>query len=87
MSGWIDWAAVGKIVGVGLLAGAGLPALFALGLRLVTPAGAPAGPNPATETPSAPGVRVSSLALVAGSMCFAIVVAALAYGIYLIVDK
>ena len=33
---WINWSALGKILGVGLLAGAGLPAIFAVGLRLVS---------------------------------------------------
>jgi hypothetical protein len=33
VSSWINLRAVGEIVVVSLLAGAGLPALFALGLR------------------------------------------------------
>ena len=34
MTAWINLAAVGKIVLFGLLVGAGLPALFAVGVRL-----------------------------------------------------
>ena len=89
MSGWIDWAAVGKIVGFGLLAGAGLPALFAIGLRLVTPGTrvpAQAGPTPVGDIETS-GARVSPLALAAGWLCFALVVGALGYGIFLIINK
>jgi hypothetical protein len=34
MTAWINLASVGKIVLFGLLVGAGLPALFAVGIRL-----------------------------------------------------
>ncbi|MFJ2782081.1 hypothetical protein [Kitasatospora sp. NPDC087315] len=37
MNSWINLAALWKIVAVGLLAGAGLPALFAIGLRALNP--------------------------------------------------
>ncbi|MCX4744639.1 hypothetical protein OG455_03725 [Kitasatospora sp. NBC_01287] len=37
MNSWINLNALWKIVVVGLLAGAGLPALFAIGLRLLSP--------------------------------------------------
>jgi hypothetical protein len=38
--GWINYQALWKIVGYGLIAGAGLPALFAFGLRaLAWPSG------------------------------------------------
>jgi hypothetical protein len=73
-----DWIALGKILGVGLLAGAGLPALFTVGLRLITPAGASGGRTPG----AAPRERAS---FGAGMLCFAAVVAAISYGIYLIV--
>jgi hypothetical protein len=84
MNAWIDYTALWEIVVVGLLAGAGLPAVFALGLRaLGTPAsgrgdarsragsGALVGGNPA-------GIAVAGL-------CFAAVLAAVGYGIYIIV--
>jgi hypothetical protein len=33
---WIDWTNVYKVVAISLLAGAGLPALFAIGLRALS---------------------------------------------------
>ena len=80
MNGWINLRAVWEIVVVGLLAGAGLPAIFALGLR-------------ALGKPGKGHVTVSDGELVGGSragitiaaVCFAIVLAAIGYGIYIIV--
>lgn len=40
MSEFIEWGALAQVVGVGLLVGAGLPALFALGVRALAGAGA-----------------------------------------------
>jgi hypothetical protein len=78
MDFWIDLPALAKIFAVGLLAGAGLPALFAVGLRFLT---VPAGPSVVREGKPAR----SSTALAAAVLCFAVVVAAIGYGIYLIV--
>jgi hypothetical protein len=80
MMSWINLRAVWEIVVAGLLAGAGLPALFALGLR-------------ALGTPGKGHVRASDDELVGGSpagiaiatVCFAAVLAAIGYGIYIIV--
>jgi hypothetical protein len=40
MSGFIEWDAIANIIVVGLLFGAGLPALFALGVRALAGPGA-----------------------------------------------
>jgi hypothetical protein len=78
MDSWIDFTALGKILVVGLLAGAGLPALFAVGLRLlsVTTDGSAEG---------APKQPANPTGLILAGLCFAVIVAAIGYGIYLIV--
>jgi hypothetical protein len=78
MGSWVDLTALAKILVVGLLAGAGLPALFAVGLRFLT---VPAGSSAVTE--SKPSHNPTGLA--AACLCFAVVFAAIGYGIYLIV--
>jgi hypothetical protein len=80
VTSWINLRAIWEIVVVGLLAGAGLPVIFALGLR-------------ALGTPGKGHVQVSDDELVGGNpagiaiaaACFAIVLAAIGYGIYIIV--
>lgn len=72
MDKWINLTAIWQILVVGLLAGAGLPALVAVGLRaLAAPGDVTVGPSPARFAVAA--------------LCFAIVLAAIGYGIYLIV--
>jgi hypothetical protein len=80
MNSWIDLHALWKIVVVGLLAGAGLPALFAVGLRALS-AGAPGG-APVSDDRVYGG---SVAGLLAASVCFAVVLAAIGLGIYSIV--
>jgi hypothetical protein len=85
MNSWIDLTALWQIVVVGLIAGAGLPALFAIGMRMLSlPGGAraqTAGPDSADSDTlfggSVPG-------LIAGALCFLIVLAAIGWGIYAI---
>jgi hypothetical protein len=80
MNKWIDYTALWEIVVVGLLAGAGLPAVFALGMR-------------ALARPGKGHVRGSDAELVGGdpaglavaALCFLIVLGAIGYGIYIIV--
>ena len=80
MNSWINLRAIWEIVVVGLLAGAGLPAIFALGLR-------------ALGRPGKGHVTVSAEELVGGdpagiaiaTVCIAIVLTAIGYGIYIIV--
>jgi len=60
VNSWINLTALWKIVVIGLLAGAGLPALFALGLRALSPrtqaVGAAAGAG-ASATPIGNGSK------------------------------
>ena len=79
MSSWIDFHALAKIVVVGLLAGAGLPAIFAIGLRVLAP------PHRGAGTAAEGTVTTAPANVAAASLCFAIVLAAVGYGIYLIV--
>ena len=85
MTSWINFDALWKIVVIGLLAGAGLPALFAIGLRGLS---APGGGT--TAAGSADDDRIyggnPAGAAVAG-LCFAVVLAAVAWGIYSIVSS
>jgi hypothetical protein len=84
MNSWINLSALWKIVVIGLLAGAGLPALFAIGLRALSlrPSGAVAGPD-------ADGDRVvggNPVGMAAAVICFAVVLASIGWGIYSIVN-
>jgi hypothetical protein len=81
---WINLAAIGKIVVFGLLAGAGLPAIFALGMLALSKGGR-------TQTAGAAGAGGADADVVVGgnpagivvaAFCFLIVLAAIAWGIY-----
>jgi hypothetical protein len=81
MNQWIDWTAVWEIVVVGLLAGAGLPALFAVGIRaLGRPGRGHLRPVDRDEL-----VGGNPVAIAFAGLCFAIVLAAVGYGIFIIV--
>lgn len=72
-------AALGSVMGVGLLLGAGLPAVFALGLRALSLGrGVGVGGQEATGQASAAGRVLAAL-------CFAVVVAAALFGIVVII--
>jgi hypothetical protein len=81
MNSWINLNAVGLILGLGLVFGAGLPALFAVGLRALNAPGAPATGDDEAVLMTKP----SPVRMAAAVCCFAVVVAAIAAGIYLIV--
>jgi hypothetical protein len=80
---WINWTALGKIIVVGLIAGAGLPALFAVGLVALDrrPGAAEAAPG---DTRICGG---NPIGLVAAAACFAVVLAGIGWGIYAIVNS
>ncbi|MEY9945282.1 hypothetical protein [Kitasatospora sp. GAS1066B] len=82
MNSWINLNALWKIVVVGLLTGAGLPALFAIGLRLLTP---PAPPTPAGQA-AAQRPTVGPIGYALAGLCFAVVLAAIGWGISVIVS-
>lgn len=79
MSSWIDLHALLKIILVGLAAGAGLPAIFAIGLRVLAP------PHRNAGRVEAGTVAATPVHVAAASVCFGVVLAAIGYGIYLIV--
>lgn len=84
MSSWIDFTAVWEIVLVGLLAGAGLPAVFALGLRaLGAPGKGRTGVRERADSAALVGGNPAGIAVAA--LCFAVVLAAIGFGIYIIV--
>jgi hypothetical protein len=81
--GWINLSALWKILVFGLIAGAGLPALFAVGLyslglgpRRVQLAGAEGGDD------SESLIGGSVIGMIAAAICFLIVLAAIGWGIY-----
>jgi len=83
MNAWINLHALWQILVVGLLAGAGLPALFAVGLRALSlrPGGGAA--QAAGDDHVMGGSPVGTAA---AGLCFAVVLAAVGYGIYIIVN-
>jgi hypothetical protein len=82
MDDWINLTALWQIVVLGILAGAGLPALFAIGLKaLATP-----GSRVQTAGPDSDHVYGGNPAgLAIASVCFLIVLAAVGWGIYAVV--
>jgi hypothetical protein len=73
--------AASKVVVWGLILGAGLPAVFALGVRSTTLAQNPGGSGDAGVRPNLPGAAHRVLAVA----CFVLVVVAVALGIIVIV--
>lgn len=73
MSDYVKWRALGEVVLVSVIVGAGLPALFAFGVRAL------AGPGSRNDAGRRSRVRVA-----AAMACFAVVLAAIAAAIVLI---
>jgi hypothetical protein len=77
---WINLTALWKILVFGLIAGAGLPALFATGLFSLS-----RGPKTAAVAGDADAdvvVGGSVLGIVIATLCFLIILAAIGWGIY-----
>jgi hypothetical protein len=77
----IDWSALGQVVVAGLIVGAGLPALFALGLRLVAGTGEHPSAGQGETTGPVVIARPSPLRMIGALLCFGTVVGAVAAGI------
>jgi hypothetical protein len=78
MNSWINLDALWKIVVVGLVAGAGLPALFAVGLVQLArgPKARAAGPDSEVVVGGSPS------GMVAAAFCFLVILAAVGWSIY-----
>ena len=74
MTGFIEWGALGKIVVVGLVVGAGLPALFAVGVRSL------AGPGSMNDAGQRPRLRIALALAYFGVILGAIVTAIVIIG-------
>lgn len=94
---FIEWGSLGQVLVAGLIVGAGIPALFALGLRLLagtTPADASGGPvspssSDANAAPTSRAVAIPrpSPARLAGAIaCMGVVVGAIAFGLVFLVS-
>jgi hypothetical protein len=78
MNSWINLTALWKIVVFGLVAGAGIPAIFAVGLFSLSR-------GPKTQTAGADSdvvVGGSAVGVVIAALCFLVVLAAIGWGIY-----
>ena len=76
---WINFSAIWKILVFGMIAGAGLPALFAVGMRAL------ALPGSRVQTAGADSdhlVGGNVLGMIVAAICFLIVLAAIGWGIY-----
>lgn len=81
---WVDWTALWQILVLAVIAGAGLPALFAVGLRALRPGGRQTAAAGADSGGTA--VAASRVGVVLAGLCFAVVLAAVGWGIYAIVS-
>ncbi len=89
MTEFIEWGSLAQVVVAGVVVGAGIPTLFALGLRLLVghDAGAPVSADAAGG-----GVRVATRTrpgtarLVGAGVCFAVCVGAVVAGIGFLVS-
>ena len=78
MNSWINLTALWKIVVFGLIAGAGLPAIFAVGMVSLS-----WGPKTQTAGADSDAIVGGSVAgMVIAALCFLIVLAAIGWGIY-----
>lgn len=86
----IDWAALGSVFGVSLVATVALIGLFTLGIAGLAKQAGPPAPAEGADASGAAGSPVASglspaLARVGAYLCFGLCAAAVSYGIFLIV--
>lgn len=97
MSDFIEWSALAQVLVAGVLVGAGIPALFAFGLRLLAgTAPNDQGAAPAAEQTSqdaagrtlgaATIARPTPARLVGAILCLAVVVAAVVTGLIFLIS-
>ena len=79
---WINLSALWKIVVYGLLLGAGLPALFAVGLRALALPGGARVQTAGADSDSDQLVGGSVLGMIIAAIIMLIILAALGWGIY-----
>jgi hypothetical protein len=85
VNSWINLTALWQIVVVGLIAGAGLPALFAVGLRALSLPGGARAQTAGADGENSDGIVGGSVpGRIAGALCFLIVLAAIGWGIWAI---
>ena len=82
-SSWINLDALWKIIVFGLLLGAGLPALFAIGLRALSGTESAEGGSTAAAATAGGSLAARAFAV----LCFAAILAAIGWGIYEIVNQ
>jgi hypothetical protein len=79
---WINWTALWQIVVLGLIAGAGLPALFAVGLRALALRGGSRAQTAGGDSDQVVGG--SPAGMVGAGISFLVVLAAIGWGIWAI---
>ncbi|MCA1217443.1 hypothetical protein [Streptomyces sp. 8L] len=87
----IDWSALGEVAGVSIGATVAVVVLFALGVRVLSgpgPDGEPLAGAAETDGEGAPGsASVAPLPVFVAGLCFLACLAAVAYGLYLIIPQ
>lgn len=85
---WINLSALWQIVLLALVAGAGLPALFAIGLRTLAVGGPKAGDGSVATAEGGSGrvITGNPVAMAAAGLCFLVVLGAIGWGIWAIYE-
>lgn len=86
----IEWTALGQVLFVGLLVGAGVPTMFALGLRLLTAAPVPVTVAAAGSHGAPAGTAVMAVPpfprRAAGYLCLALCLGAILTGLAFLIS-